>query len=79
GGRPEKSALGDHTAAGYAQRARFYALSPEARLNYAKGVAGYLVFLAEHTGLVAAERCGAVRTLLERYPSLEAMLNDISR
>ncbi|MDP2136515.1 MAG: tagaturonate epimerase family protein [Candidatus Didemnitutus sp.] len=79
GGRPEKSALGDHTAAGYAQRARFYALSPEARLNYAKGVAGYLVFLAEHTGLVAAERCAAVRTLLERYPSLDAMINDISR
>ncbi len=49
GGRPEKAALGDHSAAGYAQRARFYAVSPEARLRYAQGVAGYLVFLAEHT------------------------------
>jgi hypothetical protein len=79
GGRPEKSALGDHSPAGYAQRARFYAISPEARLLYSKGVAAYLVFLAETTGLVAPERCAAVRKLLEGYTKLEAMLSDISR
>jgi hypothetical protein len=66
GGRAEKAALGDHSPPGYSQRARFYAISPEARLLYAKGVAGYIVFLAEHTGLVAAERCAAVRRLLSR-------------
>jgi hypothetical protein len=46
--------------------ARFYAISPEARLLYAKGVAGYIVFLAEHTGLVPPERCAAARRLLAR-------------
>lgn len=79
GGRPEKSALGDHTAAGYAQRARFYAISAEARLHYARGVAGYLIFLAEHTGLAPAERCAAARKLLESYSSYDALLGDISR
>ena len=34
GGRPDKTALGDHSPAGYAQRARFYSISPEARLNF---------------------------------------------
>ena len=79
GGRPEKAALGDHTPAGYRQRARFYAISPEARLLYAKGVAGYLVFLAEHTGLVPAERCVAAGRRLSGYNSLDDWLNDISR
>jgi len=79
GGRAAKAALGDHTAAGYAQRARFYAISPEARLNYAKGVAGYLIFLAEETGLVAADRCVAVRRLLDHYATYEALVGDISR
>ena len=78
-GKPEKSALGDHSPAGYAQRARFYAISPEARLNYSKGVASYLVFLAENTGLATAERAVATRKLLSGYATLEAMLNDISR
>jgi hypothetical protein len=79
GGRPEKSALGDHTAAGYTQRARFYAISPEARLNYARGVAGYLVFLAEQTGLAPAERCAAVRRLLDGYKSYAELVGDISK
>jgi len=79
GGRPEKSALGDHSPAGYAQRARFYAISPEARLLFSKSVAAYLVFLAETTGLVAPERCGAVRKVLAGYSTLDQMLSDISR
>ena len=78
GGRPEKSALGDHSPAGYLQRARFYAISPEARLLYSKGVAGYLIFLAETTGLVTAERCAAARERLAGYGTLDAMLGDIS-
>ncbi|HTL67842.1 MAG TPA: tagaturonate epimerase family protein [Lacunisphaera sp.] len=79
GGKPEKAALGDHSPAGYAQRARFYAISPEARLNFAKGIASYLIFLAENTGLASRERCAATRKLLAGYQSLDAMLNDISR
>jgi tagaturonate epimerase len=63
-GRAEKSALGDHTAAGYRQRARFYAISDEGRLNYARNVATYIVFLAENTGLVAADRCAQARERL---------------
>ena len=51
GGRAEKAALGDHSPAGYAQRARFYGISPEGRLRYAQRTAAYILFLAEHTGL----------------------------
>ncbi len=79
GGKPEKSALGDHTPAGYAQRARFYAVSPEARLLFSKRIAAYLIFLAENTGLASKERCAATSKLLASYTTLDAMLGDISR
>jgi hypothetical protein len=79
GGRPEKSALGDHTPAGYQQRARFYTISDEGRLNFAKNVATYILFLAENTGLAPAATCAAARKLLAGYTSLDAMLNDISK
>ncbi len=79
GGKPEKSALGDHTPAGYQQRARFYAVSPEARLLFSKRIAAYLIFLAENTGLASQERCAATSKLLASYTTLDAMLNDISR
>jgi hypothetical protein len=79
GGRAEKSALGDHTSAGYQQRARFYSVSDEGRLNFAKNIAHYIVFLAENTGLASADTCAAARKLLERYVSLDEMLNDISK
>ncbi len=79
GGRADKSALGDHSPAGYAQRARFYAISAEGRLHFARNIAGYLLFLAENTGLVAKERCAAAAKLLAGYTSYEAMLADISR
>jgi hypothetical protein len=79
GGRAEKAALGDHTPAGYRQRARFYSISDEGRLLFAKGVASYILFLAENTGLAPAATCAAARKLLERYTTLDAMLNDISK
>lgn len=78
GGRPEKAALGDHSPAGYRQRARFYALSAEGRLLYTKNVASYLVFLAEHTGLAPAATCAAARHLLAQYTRLEDLLHDVS-
>ncbi|MBI2517408.1 MAG: hypothetical protein HYV95_10915 [Opitutae bacterium] len=79
GGRAGKAALGDHTPAGYRQRARFYAISPEARLRFAQRVAAYLIFLAENTGLVSAERSASATSRLGRYSTLEEMLEDISR
>jgi hypothetical protein len=79
GGKPDKAALGDHSPAGYAQRARHYSISDSARLLYSKNVAAYLIFLAEHTGLVPVERCLAVGKLLDSYATLDAMLGDISR
>ncbi|MBP6508112.1 MAG: hypothetical protein KA257_11160 [Opitutaceae bacterium] len=79
GGKPEKSALGDHTSAGYRQRARFYAVSAETRLLFSKRIAAYLIFLAENTGLATKERCAATSKLLASYTTLDAMLNDISR
>lgn len=78
GGKAEKSALGDHSPAGYTQRARFYAISEEGRLNFSKNVASYIVFLAENTALASSERCAGARKLLERYQTLEQMLADIS-
>jgi tagaturonate epimerase len=79
GGRAEKKALGDHSAAGYRQRARFYAISPEARLLFARNIASYLIFLAETTGLATAERCAGAMRVLEGYTSIDTMLEDISR
>ena len=77
GGRPQKAALGDHTCSGYQQRARFYGISREARLLYARNVAGYLIFLAEHTGLVPRHRCDGARSRLGSYQSLDGMIDDI--
>jgi hypothetical protein len=78
-GKAAKSALGDHSPKGYVQRARFYAISDEGRLNYAKNVAAYLLFLAETTGLAAKERCAAAAKLLDGYATYDALLADIGR
>ena len=78
-GRAEKASLGDHSPAGYRQRARFYSVSDEGRLLYSKNVATYIIFLAENTGLASSERCSAARKLLDRYSSLDQMLGDVSR
>ena len=78
GGRAEKAALGDHSPAGYAQRARFYAISPAGRLAYLKLVASYLCFLTETTGLVPAERVTAARARLDRLASLDGFIADIA-
>ena len=72
GGSPAR--LGDHGPAGYAQRARFYAISDQAKLAYAKGVASYILFLAETTGLAGAARSTGARerlAALATYADLE--------
>jgi hypothetical protein len=78
GGRADKASLGDHTKQGYQQRARFYAISPEARLLYAKNVALYLCFLAETTGQASALACHSARQQLAQLQSYEALLSDIA-
>ena len=79
GGKAAKAALGDHTPAGYVQRARFYSISDEGRLNFARNIASYIVFLAENTGLATAATCAGARALLARYLTLDEMLDDISK
>ena len=77
-GRADKTALGDHGRAGYRQRARFYAVSPDGRLGYAKNVAEYLCFLAETTGQATADACERARKRLAGYRSYEALVSDIA-
>ena len=77
-GKPRKSALGDHSPAGYRQRARFYAISDEARLAYAQRVGAYIIFLAENTGLVPAAQCAEVATRLRALATYSDLLNDIA-
>ena len=78
GGKPAPAALGDHTPAGYQQRARFYRVSDQARLGYLTRVAGYLLFLAETTGLASSERVATAGTRLAAYRSSVAFLADIA-
>lgn len=77
-GRAAKSALGDHSPAGYRQRQRFYSISPEGQLRFAQNVARYLIFLSETTGLVPADTCARVRRRLDGYATYQAMLDDIA-
>jgi hypothetical protein len=69
--------LGDHGVAGYTQRARFYGVSGEARLLYAKGVASYILFLAESTGLADAPRVAAARERLSALSDHDAFERDL--
>jgi tagaturonate epimerase len=77
-GRAAKSALGDHTKSGYDQRARFYAVSPEGQLGYAKNVAEYLLFLAETTGMATPAACQVARVKLGGYAVYSELLADIA-
>jgi hypothetical protein len=77
-GAADRGALGDHTAAGYRQRSRFYRISETARLNYLKNVASYIVFLAEHTGLAPAARCELAREDLAACQTVDQFLARIA-
>lgn len=77
-GRAEKSALGDHSPAGYRQRARFYSISDEGRLRFAKQVAEYILFLAENTGITGSELCESARSKLATYKTFDVFMSDIS-
>ncbi|MBC2605268.1 tagaturonate epimerase family protein [Pelagicoccus albus] len=77
-GKAEKSALGDHSPAGYRQRARFYSISEEGRLAFARRVALYIVGLAKDTGIVDSDTCGSAVDKLDSYDSFDAFLSDIA-
>lgn len=77
-GRSDKASLGDHTPAGYRQRARFYAISSEGQLRYAKNVALYLLFLAETTGQATALACHTAREQLQHLHSYEQFIDSIA-
>jgi hypothetical protein len=76
-GKADKASLGDHSPVGYRQRQRFYRISDEARLGFAKRVASYLIFLAEETELADPELCGEARARLEAYRSLSDFVRAI--
>ena len=77
-GKHDKASLGDHSAAGYRQRARFYAISDEGQLRYAQRVARYLCFLAETTGLCKPEVAARALGKLESYTRYGDLLADIA-
>lgn len=76
-GKAEKSALGDHSPAGYKQRKRFYTISEKGRLNYCRNVAKYIIFLAENTGLVDADTCEKAKSSLEKFTEYGAFIDSI--
>ena len=77
-GSAAKHALGDHTPKGYAQRARFYAVSDEGQLGYAKNVAEYICFLAETTGMATSAACQRAIARLAKYQSYREFLAAIA-
>ena len=77
-GRANKEALGDHSPRGYEQRSRFYSISDEGRLLYAKRVAEYIIFLAENTGVVELSKCKEVRQELGQIECLKTFLSSIA-
>lgn len=78
-GEAEKSALGDHSPSGYRQRQRFYSISDEGQLRFAQGVAAYILFLAENTGLATADICRSAQQRLSGYSQFSELIGDISR
>lgn len=76
-GKAEKSALGDHSPEGYRQRARFYAISDQGKLAFARRVALYIVGLARDTGIVSGSVCDDALNRLENYSTLCDFLDDI--
>jgi hypothetical protein len=69
--------LGDHSPEGYAQRSRFYGISDQARLLFARRVAEYILFLAETTGIRGAAVVEGARKKLASFKSYESLLDDI--
>ena len=79
GGLAERAALGDHSPAGYRQRARFYGgISDEGRLKFGQGIASYIIFLARTCGMASKASCDAAEVKLQSYTEYDALLRDIA-
>ncbi len=76
-GKGSAENLGDHSPDGYAQRSRFYSISDQARLLYAKAVAMYIIFLAESTGMVGRDAALKAREKLKGFKTYDDLLDDI--
>jgi hypothetical protein len=77
-GLPRKETLGDHSAAGYQQRERFYSISDEGRLRFSQKVASYIIFLARNTGLAKERECDAAQEKLSAYTDYSEFLEGIA-
>jgi len=77
-GEASKAALGDHSPAGYNQRARFYTISDSGKLQFAIRVAKYILFLAANTGLASKAKCEQLDILLEGYENYDSFLASIA-
>lgn len=77
-GLPRKETLGDHSAAGYQQRERFYSISDEGRLRFCQKVASYIIFLARNTGLAKERECDAAQEKLSAYTDYSEFLEGIA-
>jgi len=78
GGEPKRENLGDQTIAGFTQRARFYSITDAGKLLFAKGIASYVIFLAETTLQKPKAVCAAAYAKLDSYTVLDDMLADIA-
>jgi len=76
-GKGSTARLGDHSAGGYEQRGRFYRISGEARLSFAKRIAAYILFLAESTALADPAAAGKARKKLAAFKTYEELMEDI--
>lgn len=76
-GRANKRSLGDHSPAGYRQRARFYSISDEGRLNFCRKIAEYILFLARNTGLASEAACEAAMQRLASCSNYSEFLQGI--
>ncbi len=77
-GQAKKETLGDHSAAGYRQRARFYSISDEGRLKFTRKIAEYIIFLAQNTGLATEAICDEAIARLDRYSSYTEFVQGIA-
>ena len=78
GGSSEKRALGDHSPEGYKQRQRFYSISEQGKLLYAKRVAEYILFLAENTSLIESKICNRAREDLASINTFSDFIESIA-
>ena len=69
--------LGDHSAAGYEQRSRFYRISDRARLLFAKRIASYILFIAGATATADSDAVEKAEKKLESFKTYEELVGDI--